>query len=1090
MNFHKSRRHKRMQRKLNYKNKILSILLISVMVFGMIPMQAYSTVDTSNSDNVEIKDKNLEKALKEEIKEINPDYNDEVITKEDIKLIVDIDLSNKGIKSLEGIENAENLKSINLEGNEITDVSPLGEIDNLENANISNQKIKIKEIKNLSEELIISNPLIGFNKETISNINGESLEVIDKSIKLKGISESNLVEINFNEIYENKIFSGKIILNLIIENKEDKSIQNEEKVESNEDIDPLNKKELTSKDELSRDLISSFHISGKSSSYGGDNFSVKDSEVVQLSGNSIRVGNEKIAKDPERVQQSAMATSKYQLDFNKSFRLKGTLKMKSSPDGIAITFHDKPNLEVDRTGSSIGVYSSKNNGLKNAIVLEIDSASNRSSDVGDWGIENKHIAISEIDERYNNGNANVFDIKEITEYDFDEINGKIIEITWNSRTMILKLEYNGKVVKHKFADADLIYQFGKDKKAYISLSGAVNFGSGAGGNIIEISMENLTNRGIINEIKVRGFYNYFNLLIDGDNKKIVKNYDDVNNVRDEGQLHSNLTEKNYFTLTLYTKNRSSIKYRKIVKGRDKVQEVFNNEEIEFEFGDIIQFSHYEDHKFGIRGLVKNNSLDYEADIENTDGGLSKKLTNKYFRITPEGLEEIQGIVIPDVNLKNRIEETLDPGNLNFVEDINSKDITIFQEDLEKLEDLSFVDVSKKPTNLTNLKYAKNLSTLKLDGSTSIDLDIAKREIEQLSNLIDLSYRGIGVTDINKLPNMPTIGILDLGINNIDNIAGFEERYPNLKTLIMDNNKISDLRSLSGLLDLKVLNLNNNQISDVTPMGNLNNLNEFYLDNNKISDLRPIKEQIEKAKSNTNKYSIKKQVVAVERKYINSGEFIFNNIIYNSNEIENNVMGADEYDFSNDQLKWSNLSNGEQKISYDWMNNQFMFSGTVNIELNQVITPDYLVTIPSSLNMGNVLDEKSKEYDPEIDKTSINYNPQKEVNKKNPIVYGMVGAKNIISIVSDDAIIGDVNIYTDSVFTMKNSENNKDTVLVDVYKTFDEKLTGTAMSKSDKLMSLNDNNRKNVFRIKAPTSRFKDNNAEYKGTMNFIIEHVK
>lgn len=1130
----KSRINRKMKRRLNYKNKVLSILLISVIIFGMIPMQAYSTVDASNSDNIEIKDENLEKLLKEEIKEINPDYNSKNIFKEDMELLTEIDLSNKGIKSLEGIENAVNLKNINLEGNEIADISPLGEIVNLENANISNQKIEIKEVKSIDEELTISNPLIGLDKETISNIQGESLDVVDKSIRLNDISESKLVEINFEENYENKIFSGKIILDLSIEkeeNIEDEIVENFENTENvedeilDEDINKTDKSTTLPTPETSNDLNKDFHSSGKSSKYGGDKEAKKDLDVVEVGKSNIKIGSEKIADDPNRVQQTGMVTSNYQLDFTWSFKIKGKIKMKSSPDGVAITFHDNKDLEVDKTGSYMGIYGRQDTGLKKGIVLEVDSEANNNRDVGDYGVNCKHMAISAIDERDNNGNANVFSRERLEEADFNSIDGIDFEVVWNRYSSTLHLKYNGKSIKHKFSDEDLLYQFGDDKRAYMSVSGAVNFGSGNGGNVIDISLESVEYTDIgITEVKFYVYGRYINSAPINSECNAYNNgcstygylywdcmSDTLKYYDHRKEIHNSevgkIEDSGGFSFEIYDENNNKVNSVTTSNIHSNIKDEINQKNIKFKVGYSIKFNTRQD--FGTHwwqnldkainpiGDVWYRSQEYERHKNGY-------LFNKRFLLVEESnghlhwqeyLEQDSYVSFNDNNLYKKIHKTLE---LNYylgtvILPSTVPPNSIFKFDLDRLTHLSFADVDEKPIDLTNLRYAKNLESLKLDGSINLNLDIAKTEIEEIKKLSDLSYRKIGLTNIEKLPDISTIKTLDLGENNLTNIGEFGEFYSNLRSLIIDNNKISDLMFLNRLLNLEVLNLKNNEISNINQVGNLNNLSEFYLDNNKISDLRPIKNQIEMVKIKGNKYSIKNQNVDIDRLYINSGDFELENVVYNANNIESNIntiSNEGEYDLNSDKIVWKNIHEGEHALDYNWFNNDFRFSGKVNIKLNQVPGPDYLVTIPASLDMGDVLDENSSDYDPEIDKTSIKYKPDKEVTKKNPIVSGMVGAKDIISIVSDDNIIGNVNIYTDSVFTMKNVEDSKDSTLVDVYKTFENKLNGTASSKEDILMSLNNTNRKGVFRIKSPTSRFKDNNAEYKGIMNFVIEHVK
>jgi hypothetical protein len=60
--------------------------------------------------------------------------------------------------------------------------------------------------------------------------------------------------------------------------------------------------------------------------------------------------------------------------------------------------------------------------------------------------------------------------------------------------------------------------------------------------------------------------------------------------------------------------------------------------------------------------------------------------------------------------------------------------------------------------------------------------------------------------------------------------------PNLETLYLHNNLITDIAPLSGLTYLKQLSLNENQISDISPLADLTNLMELNLSDNQIVQL--------------------------------------------------------------------------------------------------------------------------------------------------------------------------------------------------------------------------------------------------------------
>ena len=58
---------------------------------------------------------------------------------------------------------------------------------------------------------------------------------------------------------------------------------------------------------------------------------------------------------------------------------------------------------------------------------------------------------------------------------------------------------------------------------------------------------------------------------------------------------------------------------------------------------------------------------------------------------------------------------------------------------------------------------------------------------------------------------------------------------NLKSLDLDNNKITDISPLGNLVNLESLYLVNTQITDISPLFKLSNLRYLYLSKNNIDD---------------------------------------------------------------------------------------------------------------------------------------------------------------------------------------------------------------------------------------------------------------
>jgi len=95
-----------------------------------------------------------------------------------------------------------------------------------------------------------------------------------------------------------------------------------------------------------------------------------------------------------------------------------------------------------------------------------------------------------------------------------------------------------------------------------------------------------------------------------------------------------------------------------------------------------------------------------------------------------------------------------------------------------------------------------------------------------------------VQNLQGLQFMPNLSVLDLGENRISDlrpISGLRQ----LEGLGLDGNQISDIGPLSGLTQLVVLWLCYNQISNLQPLAGLTNLVLLEVSNNRVSNLAPL-----------------------------------------------------------------------------------------------------------------------------------------------------------------------------------------------------------------------------------------------------------
>lgn len=112
-----------------------------VLIIGLTACQSNQT------DGIYFEDYQLEKAIRAEINKVSGD-----ILQEDVQSITDLDVSNKRIKSLEGIENLDSVTKLNLQNNSIEDLSPLQEMASLEEVSIGGNPYDDTDVKSLQDK--------------------------------------------------------------------------------------------------------------------------------------------------------------------------------------------------------------------------------------------------------------------------------------------------------------------------------------------------------------------------------------------------------------------------------------------------------------------------------------------------------------------------------------------------------------------------------------------------------------------------------------------------------------------------------------------------------------------------------------------------------------------------------------------------------------------------------------------------------------------------------------------------------------------------------------------------------------------------
>lgn len=111
-------------------------------------------------------------------------------------------------------------------------------------------------------------------------------------------------------------------------------------------------------------------------------------------------------------------------------------------------------------------------------------------------------------------------------------------------------------------------------------------------------------------------------------------------------------------------------------------------------------------------------------------------------------------------------------------------------------------------------------------------------IERLPNLLSVDLHMNEVSDGSPLAKLRRVEDLHLGLNACHDIS-FMRTMTSLKSVTLFDNDIEDCSAVKNLMNLEVLHLRFNQIDDVSPLANLSNLRELSLSSNLIEDLSPL-----------------------------------------------------------------------------------------------------------------------------------------------------------------------------------------------------------------------------------------------------------
>jgi len=185
-----------------------------------------------------------------------------------------------------------------------------------------------------------------------------------------------------------------------------------------------------------------------------------------------------------------------------------------------------------------------------------------------------------------------------------------------------------------------------------------------------------------------------------------------------------------------------------------------------------------------------------------------------------------------------------------------------------------LDRSQVEMNLTGLaRSPDNLSHVFIDLALPEKAIDSIEVLEDFPNIQNINLKGNKISSLASLAKLPHLLTLDASSNNIDAVLDFQPPHCKpgdawctgdtnigstlqeadlssniiceirdlsahrfLRTLVLDNNKISVISGIESLSHLSVLSLKNNQIETISGLGSLP-LQRLHLDSNKLTRLK-------------------------------------------------------------------------------------------------------------------------------------------------------------------------------------------------------------------------------------------------------------
>lgn len=170
------------------------------------------------------------------------------------------------------------------------------------------------------------------------------------------------------------------------------------------------------------------------------------------------------------------------------------------------------------------------------------------------------------------------------------------------------------------------------------------------------------------------------------------------------------------------------------------------------------------------------------------------------------------------------------------------DLNIFKNSLKLLPNLTYLDMSD--CNLSNEELAtlrEEFPNIKIVWTLHFGIWKTKTDAVAFSVLITtFNYTRMTSKDIEILKYCTDLQALDLGHQAITDVSFIADTFPELRILILADNKITDISPLAKLKHLHYLELFMNRVTDLSPLIACNELVDLNLCyNTTLSDISPL-----------------------------------------------------------------------------------------------------------------------------------------------------------------------------------------------------------------------------------------------------------